>query len=87
MESGTAEPAEIDAAVKHGMGYAMGPCELLDLIGLDTQVRLCEAFHAVTNDPRHAAPPLLRRMVAAGQLGRKTGRGFYTYDRTAMFGA
>jgi 3-hydroxybutyryl-CoA dehydrogenase len=86
VESGAAEPAEIDAAMKLGMGYPMGPCELLDLIGLDTQLRLCEAFHAVTNDPRHSAPPLLRRMVAAGRLGRKTGRGFYTYERDAMFG-
>ncbi|HVW33758.1 MAG TPA: 3-hydroxyacyl-CoA dehydrogenase family protein, partial [Acidimicrobiia bacterium] len=55
VEAGTAEPAEIDAAVKAGMGYKMGPCELLDLIGLDTQVRLCEAFHSVTGNPRHAA--------------------------------
>jgi 3-hydroxybutyryl-CoA dehydrogenase len=86
VEAGTAEPAEIDAAVKAGMGYKMGPCELLDLIGLDTQVRLCEAFHPVTNDPRHAAPPLLRRMVAAGHLGRKSGQGFYRYDGDAMFG-
>ncbi|HXA32925.1 MAG TPA: 3-hydroxyacyl-CoA dehydrogenase family protein [Acidimicrobiales bacterium] len=86
VEAGVAEPAEIDTALKQGMGYSMGPCELLDLIGLDTQIRLCEAFHAVTNDPRHAAPPLLRRMVAAGHLGRKTGRGFYTYERDAMFG-
>lgn len=80
VEAGIAEPAAIDTAIKAGMGYAMGPCELLDLIGLDTQVRLCEAFYPVTHDPRHAAPPLLRRMVAAGHLGRKSGRGFYEYD-------
>jgi 3-hydroxybutyryl-CoA dehydrogenase len=80
VEAGTAEPAAIDTAIKAGMGYPMGPCELLDLIGLDTQLRLCEAFHPVTHDPRHAAPPLLRRMVAAGHLGRKSGRGFYDYD-------
>ena len=86
VEAGVAEPYDIDTAMKVGMGYAMGPCELLDLIGLDTQVRLCEAFHALTNDPRHAAPPLLRRMVAAGQLGRKTGQGFYRYHDDAMFG-
>jgi 3-hydroxybutyryl-CoA dehydrogenase len=64
----------------------MGPCELLDLIGLDTQLRLCQAFHPMTLDPRAAAPPLLRRMVAAGHLGRKSGRGFYAYEGSAMFG-
>lgn len=86
VEAGVAEPADIDAAIKAGLGYRMGPCELLDLIGLDTQVRLCEAFYPVTLDPRASAPPLLRRMVAAGRLGRKSGRGFYTYDDGAMFG-
>lgn len=86
IEAGVAEPADVDRAVKAGLGYKMGPCELLDLIGLDTQVLLCEAFHGVTHDPRCAAPPLLKRMVAAGHLGRKSGRGFFTYDRDAMFG-
>lgn len=86
VEAGVARPADIDRAIKAGMGYAMGPCQLLDLIGLDTQVLLCEAFHKVTHDPRAAAPPLLRRMVAAGHLGRKTGRGFFTYDGNTMFG-
>ena len=87
VEAGVAEPGDIDKAIKGGMGYKMGPCELLDLIGLDTQVLLCEAFYGVTSDPRCAAPPLLRRMVAAGHLGRKSGRGFFTYDRNAMYGA
>jgi 3-hydroxybutyryl-CoA dehydrogenase len=64
----------------------MGPLELIDLVGLDTQVRLCEAFYPVTLDPRAAAPPLLTRMVAAGRLGRKSGRGFYEYDSGKMFG-
>lgn len=86
IEAGVAEPADVDRAVKAGLGYKMGPCELLDLIGLDTQVLLCEAFHGVTHDPRCAAPPLLKRMVAAGHLGRKSGRGFFTYDRDAMYG-
>jgi 3-hydroxybutyryl-CoA dehydrogenase len=86
IEQGVADPADIDRAVKIGMGYPMGPCELLDLVGLDTQLLLCEAFYPVTLDPRAAAPPLLRRMVAAGRLGRKTGQGFFTYDRDAMFG-
>lgn len=86
VEAGVATPADIDKAIKAGLGYKMGPMELLDLVGLDTQVRLCEAFYPITLDPRASAPPLLRRMVAAGHLGRKTGRGFYTYDSGAMFG-
>jgi 3-hydroxybutyryl-CoA dehydrogenase len=86
VEAGVASPADIDKALKAGLGYKMGPCELLDLIGLDTQVRLCEAFYPATLDPRAAAPPLLRRMVAAGHLGRKSGRGFYRYAGNAMFG-
>ena len=87
VEAGIAEPAEIDRAIKVGMGYAMGPCELLDLIGLDTQILLCEALYGVTHDPRAACPPLVRRMVAAGHLGRKSGRGFYAYQGGQMFGA
>lgn len=81
IEAGVATPADIDKAIKTGLGYKMGPCELLDLIGLDTQIRLCEAFYPVTLDPRASAPPLLRRMVAAGRLGRKSGRGFYDYEQ------
>ncbi|HUU73013.1 MAG TPA: 3-hydroxyacyl-CoA dehydrogenase family protein [Burkholderiales bacterium] len=86
IEAGVATPADIDTAIKTALGYRMGPCELLDLIGLDTQLRLCEAFYPVTLDVRSSAPPLLRRMVAAGHLGRKAGRGFYTYEGNAMFG-
>lgn len=86
VEAGVATPGDIDAAIKAALGYKMGPCELLDLIGLDTQLRLCEAFYPVTLDVRSSAPPLLRRMVAAGHLGRKSGRGFYTYEGNAMFG-
>jgi 3-hydroxybutyryl-CoA dehydrogenase len=87
VEAGVAEPADIDRAIKVALGYKMGPLELIDLIGLDTQVRLCEAFYPITLDPRAATPPLLRRMVAAGLLGRKSGRGFFTYKGNAMFGA
>ena len=86
VEAGVASPADIDKAIKVGLGYKMGPLELLDLIGLDTQMRLCEAFYPITLDPRASAPPLLRRMVAAGRLGRKTGRGFFEYEGNAMFG-
>lgn len=87
VEAGVAEPGDIDQAIKVGLGYRMGPLELIDLIGLDTQVRLCEAFYPITNDPRAATPPLLRRMVAAGHLGRKSGRGFFDYQGAGMYGA
>ncbi len=86
VEAGVAEPADIDKAIKTALGYKMGPCELLDLIGLDTQIRLCDAFYPITLDVRSSAPPLLRRMVAAGHLGRKSGRGFYSYEGNTMFG-
>ncbi|MDE0060324.1 MAG: 3-hydroxyacyl-CoA dehydrogenase family protein [Defluviicoccus sp.] len=87
VEAGVASPADIDTAIKAALGYRMGPLELIDLIGLDTQILLSEAFYPVTLDPRAAAPPLLRRMVAAGRLGRKSGRGFHDYDDSRMFGA
>ena len=86
VDAGVASAADVDTAIKVGLGYKMGPLELLDLIGLDTQIRLCEAFYPVTLEPRAACPPLLRRMVAAGLLGRKSGRGFFAYEGGAMFG-
>jgi 3-hydroxybutyryl-CoA dehydrogenase len=87
VEQGVAEPADIDAAIKTALGYAMGPMELLDLIGLDTQKLLCEAMHGLTHEPRAACPPLVRRMIAAKRLGKKSGRGFHTYSNTKMYGA
>ena len=87
VEQGVAEPADIDKALKTAMGYAMGPFELLDLVGMDTQLLLCEAMHGLTHEPRAACPALVRRMIAAGRLGRKTGRGFHSYRDTRMFGA
>lgn len=87
VEAGVADAASIDTAIKIGLGYKMGPLELIDLVGLDTQIRLSEAFYPITLDPRAACPPLLRRMVAAGLLGRKSGRGFYAYAGNTMFGA
>ncbi len=87
VEAGVASPADIDTAIKTALGYRMGPLELIDLIGLDTQILLSEAFYPITLDPRAAAPPLLRRMVAAGRLGRKSGRGFHDYEDSRMFGA
>jgi 3-hydroxybutyryl-CoA dehydrogenase len=87
VESGVAEPTEIDKAIKGALGYAMGPFELLDLIGMDTQLLLCEAMHGLTHEPRAACPPLVKRMIAAGHLGRKTGRGFHAYKDSKMYGA
>ena len=87
VEQGVAQPADIDLAIKTAMGYAMGPMELLDLIGMDTQKLLCEAMHGVTNEPRAACPPLVKRMIAAGWLGKKSGRGFHAYADNKMYGA
>lgn len=78
LDAGIATPEDIDTAIKVGLGYKMGPCTLLDLIGLDTQLRLGEAFYPVTLDIRASVPPILRRMVAAGRLGNKSGKGLLT---------
>jgi 3-hydroxybutyryl-CoA dehydrogenase len=86
VESGVAAPADIDRAIKTALGYAMGPLELLDLVGLDTHLLVAEALYAATHDPRAAVPALVKRMIAAGKLGRKTGVGFYKYQGNAMFG-
>ena len=86
VEAGVAAPADIDRAIKTGLGYPMGPLELLDLVGLDTHLLVAEALYSSTHEPRAAVPALVKRMIAAGQLGRKTGQGFYTYKTNAMFG-
>lgn len=78
-ESGLATLEDIDAAMKLGCGYPMGPFTLLDLVGLDTTMYVAEVMFEEFREPRYAPPPLLKRMVMAGQLGRKTGKGFYTY--------
>jgi 3-hydroxybutyryl-CoA dehydrogenase len=87
VEQGVAEPADIDIAIKTALGYPMGPLELLDLVGMDTQKLLCEAMHGLTHEPRAACPPLVRRMIAANRLGKKTGHGFHAYGDSKMFGA
>jgi 3-hydroxybutyryl-CoA dehydrogenase len=71
---------DLDAGMKHGAGWPMGPCELLDLVGLDVHVHASEALFAKLREPRMAAPPRLVAMANAGLLGRKTGRGFYAYE-------
>jgi 3-hydroxybutyryl-CoA dehydrogenase len=79
MEYGTASMADIDSAMQGGCGFPMGPFALLDLVGLDTSVAILDALYEEFRDPNYAAVPTLRRKVAAGQLGRKSGRGFYEY--------
>jgi 3-hydroxybutyryl-CoA dehydrogenase len=81
-EGGLASLEDIDAAMKLGCGYPMGPFTLLDLVGLDTTMYVAEVMFEEFREARYAPPPLLKRMVMAGHLGRKTGRGFYTYDKT-----
>jgi 3-hydroxybutyryl-CoA dehydrogenase len=78
-ESGTASMESIDVAMQGGCGFPMGPFALLDLVGLDTSLAILDALYVEFKDPNYAAMPLLRRKVAAGQLGRKSGQGFYAY--------
>ena len=78
-EQGTASMESIDTAMKGGCNFPMGPFALLDLVGLDTSLAILDALYAEFADPNYAAVPTLRRMVAAGHLGRKAKRGFYTY--------
>ncbi|RLE16038.1 MAG: 3-hydroxybutyryl-CoA dehydrogenase, partial [Actinobacteria bacterium] len=78
-EEGFATREDIDTAMVNGVGYPMGPLTLSDLIGNDTLLAVADAFMEEYQDPRYAAPPLLKRMVEAGLLGRKSGKGFYDY--------
>ncbi|MBW3556081.1 MAG: NAD(P)-binding domain-containing protein [Actinobacteria bacterium] len=81
LESGVATKEDVDLAMKGGCNFPMGPFALLDLVGLDTSVSILEALYEESKDPYFAPRPLLKRMVAARQLGRKSGRGFYDYER------
>jgi 3-hydroxybutyryl-CoA dehydrogenase len=83
LENRIASRDDIDAAMQGGCNFPMGPLALLDLVGLDTSVAILDALYAEFRDPNYAAVPLLRRMVAAGHLGRKSGRGFYDYGDSA----
>lgn len=80
-ENGMATKEDIDTGVRLGLNHPMGPLELADFVGLDTIVDIADEMFRETKDPRYAAPPLLRRMVAAGHYGRKSGRGFYDYSK------
>ena len=79
LEDGVATKEDIDTAVQLGLGHPMGPLTLLDLIGLDTAVHVSNVLYDEFKDPLYAAPTLLKRMVSAGYLGRKSGKGFYDY--------
>ncbi len=78
-ESGFATAADIDTGMELGCAHPMGPLRLADLIGLDTVASIAESLYDEFREPLYAPPPLLQRMVEAGLLGRRTGRGFHTY--------
>ncbi len=80
LDEGFATREDIDAGVVLGLGHPMGPLTLLDLIGLDTAVHVSNVLYDEFKDPIYAAPTLLKRMVAAGRMGRKSGKGFYDYS-------
>jgi 3-hydroxybutyryl-CoA dehydrogenase len=79
LDEARVAPEDLDAGMQHGAGWPMGPCALLDLVGLDVHVHASEALYDKTREPRMAPPPRLVAMRNAGLLGRKSGRGFYTY--------
>ncbi|WP_411074924.1 3-hydroxybutyryl-CoA dehydrogenase [Streptomyces sp. cmx-4-7] len=79
FESGFATAGDIDDGMVHGCAHPMGPLRLADLVGLDTTLAIAETLHAEFREPLYAPPPLLSRMVQAGHVGRKAGRGFYDY--------
>jgi 3-hydroxybutyryl-CoA dehydrogenase len=80
LQEGLSSPEDIDAGARLGLNHPMGPLELSDLIGLDTVLAIGDVLHREFGDSKYRAPTLLRNLVAAGWLGKKSGRGFYTYD-------
>ena len=79
-EEGLATAEDIDAGMKLGTNQPIGPLALADMIGLDIMIAVMNVFYEGFNDPKYRPAPLLKEMVAAGYLGRKTGRGFYVYQ-------
>ena len=80
LQEGLGTPEDIDTGAKLGLNHPMGPFELADLIGLDTMLFIAEVLQREFGDDKYRPPTMLRNLVAAGWYGKKTGRGFYTYD-------
>jgi 3-hydroxybutyryl-CoA dehydrogenase len=87
LESGAGTVESIDSAVTGALGHPMGPFRLLDIVGLDIHHQVASRLYEQLRDPRFAPPPMVERMIAAGDLGRKTGRGFYDYGDATLFGS
>lgn len=87
LEAGLGTKESIDAAVLGALGHPMGPFRLLDIVGMDIHQQVATRLYEQLRDPRFFPPPMVERMVAAGDLGRKSGRGFYEYDDTRLFGS
>jgi len=87
LEAGWGSKESIDAAVLGAVGHPMGPFRLLDIVGMDIHQQVSTRLYEQLRDPRFFPPPMVDRMVSAGDLGRKTGRGFYNYDDTRLFGS
>ena len=81
VEQGVASPADIDKAMELGYKHPMGPLRLTDLVGLDVRLKIAEYLHATLGGGQFEPPELLRRMVADGKLGKKTGHGFYDWSQ------
>ncbi|MSP26380.1 MAG: 3-hydroxybutyryl-CoA dehydrogenase [Myxococcales bacterium] len=84
LQEGVASAEDIDTGAKLGLNHPLGPLELADLIGLDTVLAIAEVLHREIGDSKYRAPTMLRNLVAAGWLGKKTGRGFYRYDPSGL---
>jgi 3-hydroxybutyryl-CoA dehydrogenase len=83
LDESRVSPEDVDRAMRFGVNWPIGPCALIDLIGIDVHVHASEALHAALGEERMAPPERLLQMQQAGHLGRKTGRGFYDYDQTS----
>ncbi|MEX1051263.1 MAG: 3-hydroxyacyl-CoA dehydrogenase family protein [Gemmatimonadales bacterium] len=83
VEQGVASPKDIDTAMELGYGHPMGPLKVTDLVGLDVRLAIAEYLHRALGDPRYAPPAILKAKVAAGELGKKTGKGFYEWPTTS----